>query len=69
MAKAFIKRGASIFVGIDKKVDASYLDKIGLELVKEISQGHDVKEAVSSIMERIGPDPISGARLLYYTKD
>jgi len=69
MAKAFVKRGASIFVGIDKKVDSSYLDKVGLELVKEISQGHDVKEAVSNIMERIGPDPISGARLLYYTKE
>ena len=65
LASSFIKRGASIVVGIDKKADIGYLDKVGLELVKQISQGVSVEEAVSRTMDKIGPDPVSGAKLLY----
>ena len=65
LASSFIKRGASIVVGIDKKADIRYLDKVGLELVKQISQGLSIEEAVSKTMEKIGPDPTTGAKLLY----
>ena len=65
LASSLIKRGASIVVGIDKKADISYLDRVGLELVKQISQGASIEEAVSKTMEKIGPDPVTGAKLLY----
>ena len=65
LASSFIKKGASIFVGIDRKVDVQHLDKVGLEIVKQISQGASVEEAVSKTAEKIGPDPQTGARLLY----
>lgn len=66
LASAFIERGASVFVGIDYKTDINYLDKVGLELVKLLSQKIDVAEAVLRIMENIGPDPSTGAKILYY---
>ncbi|MHC1627874.1 MAG: hypothetical protein ACXQTI_03475 [Candidatus Nezhaarchaeales archaeon] len=65
LASSLIEKGASIVVGIDHKVDVQYLDKVGLELVKQISQGASIEEAVSKTMEKIGPDPSTGARLLY----
>jgi hypothetical protein len=65
LASSFIERGASIFVGIDHKADVKYLDRVGLELIKNISQGVGIEEAVSKTMEKIGPDPSTGAKLLY----
>ena len=65
LASSFIERGASIVVGIDKKADIRYLDKVGLELVKQISQGVSIEEAVSKTMEKIEPDPTTGAKVLY----
>ncbi|MEM2149890.1 MAG: hypothetical protein QXO46_08490 [Nitrososphaerota archaeon] len=68
LASAFIERGASAFIGIDHKADINYLDKVGLELVKLLSQKIDVEEAVSRVLEDIGPDPTTGAKILSYTK-
>ncbi len=65
LASSFIEKGASVVVGIDHKVDVQYLDRVGLELVKQISQGASIEEAVSKTMEIIGPDPTTGAKLLY----
>jgi hypothetical protein len=65
LASSFIERGASIFVGIDHKADVKYLDRVGLELIKNISQGVGIEEAVYKTMEKIGPDPSTGAKLLY----
>lgn len=65
LASSFIEKGASIVVGIDHKTDVQYLDRVGLELVKQISQGASVEEAVSKTMEIVGPDPLTGAKLLY----
>jgi len=65
LASSFIEKGASIFVGVDHKVEVQYLDRAGLELIKNISQGVGIEEAVSKTMEKIGPDPSTGARLLY----
>ncbi|MCD6592806.1 hypothetical protein J7L00_01805 [Candidatus Bathyarchaeota archaeon] len=48
-----------------QKADIRYLDRVGLELVKQISQGVSIEEAVSKTMEKIGPDPTTGAKLLY----
>lgn len=69
LASSFIERGASAFIGIDHKADVSYLDKVGLELIKQLSNKVSVKEAVAKVMEEIGPDPTTGAKLLYYTKE
>ncbi|MEM3922025.1 MAG: hypothetical protein QXG25_03985 [Nitrososphaerota archaeon] len=66
LASAFIERGASAFIGIDQKADISYLDRAGLELVRYISQGAGAEEAVLRVMEEVGPDPITGARILHY---
>lgn len=66
LASAFIERGASAFIGIDHKADVNYLDRVGLELVELLSQKIDVEEAVSRVLEDIGPDPATGARILYY---
>ncbi|MEM4000570.1 MAG: hypothetical protein QXW86_07310 [Saccharolobus sp.] len=68
LASAFIEKGASAFIGIDHKADINYLDKVGLELVKLLSQKIDVEEAVSRVLEDIGPDPTTGAKILSYTK-
>ena len=65
LASSFIERGAAVVVGIDHKVDAQYLDRVGLELVRQISQGVSIEEAVSKTMEMVGPDPTTGAKLLY----
>jgi hypothetical protein len=65
LASSFIERGASIVVGIDHKTDIQYLDRVGLELAKQISQGASIEEAVSRTMEIVGPDPSTGAKLLY----
>lgn len=68
LASAFIGRGASAFIGIDQKADINYLDKVGLELVRYISRGASVEEAVSRVVEEVGPDPTTGARILHYAK-
>jgi len=65
LASSFIEKGASIVVGIDHKTDIRYIDRVGLELVKQISQGASIEEAVSKTMEIVGPDPTTGAKLLY----
>ena len=65
LASSFIEKGASAFIGIDHKADVKYLDKVGLELVKHISRGLSIEEAISKTMEEIGPDPSTGAKLLY----
>jgi len=65
LASAFLGRGASVFVGIDQKVEVQYIDNAGLELVKNIAEGINIEEAVTKTMDKIGPDPSTGAKLLY----
>jgi len=68
LASAFFDKGASAFVGIDKKADLSYLDRLGLEFVKHFTQGSDIEEAVEKVMETVGPDPDTGAKFVCYKK-
>ena len=67
MPKAFIYKGASVYIGWNGYVTPSYMDEAGLALVKHlVIDGYTVSEAVESIMQEYGPDPYHGSELEYY---
>ncbi|MCS7145286.1 MAG: hypothetical protein RMJ28_06700 [Nitrososphaerota archaeon] len=68
LASAFLSRGASAFVGVDNVATDIYLDRVGLELVRNIAGGMSLREAYSKTVEEVGPDPETGASLRYYDK-
>ena len=67
LAKAFVDKGASVYVGWNGSVELYYVDEATPYLVRQLCSGNaTVKEAVDSTMDIIGPDPEHKAGLEYY---
>lgn len=67
MARAFIDKGASIYLAWDRSVELYYVDNATPYLVNQLcSEELTIREAVDSTMDIIGPDPNYGAELTYY---
>lgn len=69
MAEAFVKKGASAYIGWNLSVGLGYVDDAALNLVGNLcSQKFTVAEAVAATMKAKGPDPDNGAVLQYYPR-
>ena len=69
MAQAFVSKGASTFVGWDSPVTVSHTDAAFVELAGLLLAGNGIRWSVNQVMEDQGPDPIYGARMVYYPID
>jgi hypothetical protein len=66
LAKAFIARGAKVFIGWDRDVTAEYTDNATLQLLtKFFIENKTVDEAIKSIPQ----DFMGGGKLTYYPKE
>lgn len=67
MAKAFIDKGAKVYIGWSDYVSAKHMDKaLGLLIKLLVVDGITVKNAVNKVNEEIGVDPVYKAKLVYY---
>lgn len=67
LAEAFVKKGASVYLGWDGNVDLAYVDKATINLIDSLCRkGTTVKHAVDKTMAEIGPDPDWDTRLKCY---
>ena len=67
MARAFIEKGAKVYIGWNGSVLASHTDQATACLLQHlITQKETVKQAVNNAMKEIGPDPSNKSVLNYY---
>jgi hypothetical protein len=67
MARAFVDKGAPIYLAWDRSVDLYYVDEATPYLIRQLcSEELTIREAVDNTMDVIGPDPNYGAELRYY---
>jgi hypothetical protein len=70
MAKAFIDRGASVYIGWNATVTLDYLDKATVKLLENILQKNmTVAGGITNTMKEVGNDPYSNAHLKYLLRD
>jgi len=70
MAKAFIQKGASTYIGWDSKVILDHLDRVIVDLIDNLCiKQLCIETAAMQTMATLGPDPYCGARLRYYRLD
>lgn len=69
MARVFIEKGASAYIGWTESVSPEHMDRAGLLLIRRIiSEKMNVCEAVALTSEEVGPDPYYGGRLDVLTR-
>ncbi|MFP3898153.1 MAG: hypothetical protein ACLFVD_02460 [Dehalococcoidia bacterium] len=69
LAKAFVARGASVYLGWHGSVNLNYVDEATPYLMRQLCSGNaTITEAVESTMEVIGPDPRYLAELRFYPR-
>jgi hypothetical protein len=66
MAQALLVRGARVYISWDKSVTADRTDNATTGLLRSLSEGKTVQQAVSAAMGEAGPDPIYNSQLGYY---
>lgn len=66
LAKSFIDKGASAFIGWNGPVTASHTDLVFETLLASLTDGISVTESVQSATANLGADPIYGSQLLVY---
>jgi hypothetical protein len=67
LAEAFIDKGASVYLAWDRSVELNYVDEATPYLIRQLcSEKLNIREAVDSTMDVIGPDPEYGAELKCY---
>jgi hypothetical protein len=67
LAKAFVDKGASVYVGWNGSVELYYIDEATPYLVEQLCSGNlTIEEAVDDTMSVMGPDPVHKAGLEYY---
>jgi hypothetical protein len=66
MAKAFLERGASAYVGWDGLVTAGHTDASTLALLQSLGDGKSLKEAAGLAAAQPGRDPQFSSKLGYY---
>lgn len=67
LADAFIKKGASAYVGWNNGVYISRTDLAFKLLVKQLVDGSPVNQSIQDVMSVLGPDPIYTAQLMSYS--
>ncbi len=67
LAKAFVEKGASVYIGWDAPVGLNYVDRATGILLNELcSERLSIASAVVETMNKAGADPEHGAKLKYY---
>ncbi|MFC1994884.1 hypothetical protein ACFLVK_00560 [Chloroflexota bacterium] len=67
VARAFVQKGASTYLGWDASVGLDYVDKATIKLIVNLCiEGMTVGQAVDETMAVVGPDPDYGACLKYH---
>lgn len=67
MAKAFVEKGANVYISWDGGVSIAHTDKATTHLLQQLTaKKQTVKKAVTETMEEVGPDPLYKSVLLYY---
>jgi hypothetical protein len=66
LARAFIKRGASAYVGWSTEVCLYFVEDVTAKLLEEIFESESLETAVRSAMQEKGTDPETGAELKLY---
>lgn len=67
MAEAFIKKGASVYIGWDASLLLDYADSAALVLLENlVKRKMTVKQAVEQCIEEVGIEPVDKARLKFY---
>jgi hypothetical protein len=66
MAKAFVSKGASIYVSWDNSVTADRTDNATIALLRSLAKGKTVKQALNTAMDEAGPDPVYHSQLGFY---
>jgi len=67
MARAFVDKGASVYLAWDLSVGLNYVDDATPYLIKQLcSEKLTIREAVDSTMAEVGAEPEYGAELAYY---
>ncbi len=65
LPRVFLMKGASYYVGWEEKVSLSHVDKAAEILIRKLSEGASVEEAVKYVNEVLGPDPSTNSYLRY----
>jgi len=67
MAKAFIQKGASVYMGWSATVTLDYVDDATLRLIEKLCTDElPIYQATSETIIELGPDPYYHARLKYF---
>ncbi len=66
LAKAFIDKGAGVYVGWNGLVTASHTDLVFASLVHSLLEGNSISSSVQSVTLALGADPVYGSQLRYY---
>lgn len=67
MAQAFIYKGASVYIGWTRGVQASHTDTATIYLLQNLLLNKQtIEQAVDNTMATVGPDPVDKSILSYY---
>lgn len=67
LARSFIEKGASVYIGWNTDIGLEFDDDITLSILDNLCCNNlSIQAAVSAAMHEKGPDPVSGAELKYY---
>ncbi len=67
MAKAFIEKGADIYIGWNQLVSASHTDQSTVDLLRRfVVEGQTIEEAIAGTTDELGADPNWQSVLSYY---
>jgi hypothetical protein len=67
MAKAFIEKGAKVYIGWDGPISPEHTDKATEQLLSNIvSKNQTIGEAIDNAMKTAGSDPNYQSSLTYY---
>jgi hypothetical protein len=70
MAKAFIDKGAKVYIGWDKSVETAHTDIATTYLLQcLVAKNQTIKYAVNETNSEVKPDPTYGSVLDYYPKE
>jgi hypothetical protein len=67
LAHSFIEKGAKGFIGWNGEVTSSHTDIVFSLLVQLLLRGKTLTEATKTVMSELGPDPIYGSELSYFS--
>jgi len=70
MAKAFVEKGAKVYIGWDHRVTVHHTDQATTRLLYHlVVENQTVQKAWEETMNEVGPDPASNSRLDYYPEE